>query len=237
MKVSIVIPFKDEALRLPKSLETLEKYAAGQYFDIELILVDDGSTDDTVGAIQMYMNQPHVRFLRHKHNRGKGAALRTGVAHTSGDYILCCDADFSTPITELTKLLHHIQEADIVIGSRAMPKSRIVEAQSKIRQYIGRSGNILIRLVLGLPFYDTQCGFKLYRQDCAQRLFHAAQYEGFSIDYEILYAAKQAGDRIKEVGVIWKHSAPSTVHPFYDSVRALRDLFKIRFGRSTQRNT
>lgn len=228
MDLSIVIPFKDEALRLPESLRKIEKFFSQESLSYKLILVDDGSTDNTIEEIGYFLNLPHVRLIRHVQNKGKGAALQTGVMKAQGKYVLCTDADLSTPIKEVTKLLRSIEQYDIVIGSRAV-KGAILEVKQPFhRQLIGKAGNLLIRMVLGLNLQDTQCGFKLYKRDVAQKLFQDLRFLGFSADYEVLYKAKNLGYSIREVGVIWKDSQPSRVDPVKDTYRALRDLVKLR---------
>lgn len=230
MHLSVVVPFKDEAHRLPKSLEKLNQFLSAQQFSSEIILVDDGSTDQTVESISYFVNQPHVRLLRHTQNKGKGAALKTGILQAQGKYILMSDADFSTPISELEKLQDYMYRGfAIVIGSRALPDSEILQKQPLYRRLIGKSGNILIRLVLGLPYKDTQCGFKLFKGEVAKDLFTDLKMLQWSFDYEVLYKAKKRGYSVKELGVIWEDDASSRVHIIKDSWRSLIDLFKIRF--------
>lgn len=231
MHLSIVIPFKNEASRLPESLRILDSYRTEQQTSSEIILVDDGSTDKTVDYLGKFLDNPSIRLVSHKENQGKGAALQTGVAHANGKYILCTDADLSTPITEIDKLQDYIYRGyDIVIGSRALPESCLEKKQSLLRRLLGKGGNILIRLILGLPYKDTQCGFKLYKRHVAQELFSRLTMKRFSCDYEILYLAGKNGYKVKEVGVRWRDSKPSSVRPFRDSFGALIDLIKIRFG-------
>lgn len=232
MYISIVIPFKDEAERLSNSLQKLDSYLHSQQHDYEVILVDDGSTDGTVEKIQYYLNQPAYRLLRHTQNQGKGAALQTGIMQAHGKYILMSDADFSTPIQEVEKLQDYIYRGfDMVIGSRALPGSTIIKKQPFYRRLLGKAGNFVIRFVLGLPYKDTQCGFKLFKRDVAQSLFSDLTMKRWSFDFEVLYKAKKRGYTVKELGVIWENDESSHVRVLHDSLGTLLDVFKIRFGK------
>ena len=173
MKVSVVIPFYNEKNRLPQTIQKVLDYFKGQEY--ELILVDDGSLDNTQESIQNYLNNEHVKLYIHDENKGKGAAIQTGIAYARGQYILFTDADMSTPIEEFEKLYNEIINGhDIAIGSRALKSSSIKKYQPSYRQKIGKAGNILIRLILGLPFKDTQCGFKLFKSNtCKKRKIYA----------------------------------------------------------------
>ncbi len=227
--LSIVIPAYNEARRLRQSVERIEEYFASRRYPHETLIVDDGSQDNTRQLAQeLAQAHPEIRVLQQPTNRGKGAATRRGVLASRGDYILCTDADLSTPIEELDKLLPRLERGfDVAIGSRKVPESRI--AQPLVRRIIGDLGNVLIRLVLRLPFYDTQCGFKLYRRKAARKLFGQLLMPRFSFDYEILSRAQKLNLHVAEVGVRWRHVEGSTVRA-RDVMRSFFDVFRVRFG-------
>lgn len=230
MNLTILIPFKDEKSRLPQSLVKLERYLNTKMADFEVILVDDGSTDGTVDAIKDFLNRPYVKLLKHKDNLGKGCAVKTGVMNASGKYILISDADFSTPIEEYEKLHDYMYRGfQIAIGSRALKTSKIIKKQRFFRRIIGRFGNLLARIILGLKYKDTQCGFKLFRGDVAVELFKNLKTTGWAFDFEILKMAQKKGFKIQEIGVVWENNEFSHIRLFKDSFKSLVDLFKIRF--------
>ena len=170
----------------------------------------------------------HVRVIKARHNRGKGAALRLGTLLSRGRYVLMTDADLSTPIDEVDKLLGRVRRGyDVAIGSRKVTGAVIV--QPWYRRIISSANNALTRAVLGLPFRDTQCGFKLYKREAAQQLFGPLRLPRFSFDYEILNRAKQLGLRVAEVGVVWEHADNSTVRT-QDAFSMFADVFRVRFG-------
>lgn len=230
--LSIVIPAYNEGRRLPATLLAIARYlyADTRFSAHEIIIVDDGSSDDTQDIARRFADeQPNVRVLGDEGNNGKGWALRRGILASRGEYILCTDADLSTPIEEVGKLVRPLEEAgvDIAIGSRKVAGSDSI--QPIYRQILSFAGNSLIRVVLQLPFKDTQCGFKLYKREAALRLFKNLQLHRFSFDFEILSTAKKLGMTVAEVGVRWKHSDYSTVRT-RDVVQSFFDVFRIRFG-------
>ncbi len=229
-ELSIVIPFKDEAVRLPKSLAKILDYADKHLPSVELILVDDGSRDGSQKAIQQYLKDGRVTLLVHAINQGKGAAVRTGVLAAKGKLVLFTDADLATPIKELKKLQTTLskQHCDLAIGSRAVPGSVILTRQSLFRVLIGKGGNKIIRLVTGLPFHDTQCGFKLFKTNVAQDLLQEQHFPKWSFDIEVLYKAKLKNYTVCEVPVEWADVPGSKVQSFSDPLQVLSDVFKIR---------
>lgn len=232
MRASIVVPFKDEAQRLPQSLMAIITYSEEQMRgDYEVILVDDGSTDNTVARLAiMLAANPHVRLLRHTHNKGKGRAVQSGIRASKGDLVLFTDADLSTPIYEFPKLSSAIAAgADIAIGSRALPGSIVLPHRVWYRELLGRGSNIIIRLFLGLPLHDTQCGFKMFTRAAAQSLFADIRMPRWSFDFEVLYKAQQAGMHIAEVPVRWQNAEGSKLRA-YDILQCLVDVFRVRFG-------
>lgn len=227
--ISVIIPFYNEENRLPDTLERVLSFFDASGRDYEIILVNDGSTDGTVHSVYNYFDHETVQIIHHEYNAGKGAAIQTGVRHARGDYIFFTDADLSTPINEFARLFSELEKGkDLVIASRALRDSRIITTQPVYRQRIGRIGNVLIQKVLGLPFYDTQCGFKLFRGDVARSLFDQLTIKRWGFDYEVLYLAYKEGYSILEIGVEWHDSQPSRFHPIKDSARCFFDLLKIK---------
>ncbi len=228
-EISIVIPFKDEEARLPKTLAAVLKYAKRFYPLFEIILVDDGSTDNSINNVKSLSEESCVRFVSHKLNKGKGAAVRSGVLAARGKLILFSDADLSTPIKELGHMMSILKEndCDIVIGSRALPGSRITTPQPLSRVFVGKVGNLFIRLMTGMPFKDTQCGFKLFTRQAARELFAEQHFPGWSFDIEVLLKATQKKYHICEVPVEWHDVIGSKVSPVRDAIRVLLDVVRI----------
>ncbi|MEK9167019.1 MAG: dolichyl-phosphate beta-glucosyltransferase [Patescibacteria group bacterium] len=213
MKLSVIIPAYNEEKRIAKTLEEIREYLKD--FDHELIVVDDGSSDGTSA----------FSHLTYKQNMGKGYAIKKGVEIANGDLILFIDADNATPIEELTKFLKI--DADIIIGSRYLPESRIERKQSHLRILIGRLGNLIISLLVIKNIKDTQCGFKLFKKTVAKELFSELQTYRFGFDIEILARAQKKHMKIVEVPVTWLHNNNSRVRPIRDALKTLLDLIKI----------
>lgn len=235
--LSIIIPAYNEARRLPATLERVAEYLKRSPMPThEIIVVDDGSSDSTANIASEFVKRRdirNVRILRAGRNRGKGAALRTGVLAAQGEFVLCTDADLSTPIGEMDKLLRPVRAgADVAIGSRRTSGS-IVLNKPLYRRVLSGASNMLIRAVLGLPFRDTQCGFKLYRREAALALFQTLSLPRFSYDFEILSRAQHRGMRVAEVGVRWEHSRLTTVRT-RDVMQSFIDVFRVRFGLTEQ---
>src|SRR5687767_9858410 len=207
LELSIVVPAYDEAARIAVTLVKTLDYLDRWHPKSELIVVDDGSKDDTRLVLEALSSRdPRLQVIAHERNRGKGAAVRTGVQASEGRYVLFMDADLATPIEELPKLIAYLENgADIVIGSRASALD-IRRNQPLVREMMGRTFNRIIRSLLDIPWGDTQCGFKLFRGDLARSLFAEAQIEGFAFDVEILLAAHARGSQIREVPVVWAHA-------------------------------
>lgn len=231
--ISIIIPSYNEAKDLPETLEKIIKYleACGRE-SFEIIVVDDGSNDDTVRIVSETASRDgRIRLLVNEINRGKGYSVRRGMLEARGRYILFTDADLSTPIGELDKLLECLKQGyDVVIGSRSLPGSEVRVHQPFYRELSGKIFNLLMRLLTGLPFSDTQCGFKCFRRKCAKEIFARQTIERFSFDVEDLYIAKKLGYRIKEAPVIWINSESTTVSFLKDSIRMFTDLLRIRIN-------
>jgi dolichyl-phosphate beta-glucosyltransferase len=232
--LSIVIPCYNEQDRLPASVDSIKSYMASRGLDYELILSDDGSTDATQDVIAAAMKDaPQVRTVRMPHNRGKGRALAEGVAVSKGDRVLLTDADLSTPIEELPKLEARLDAgAGVAIASRAVKGSQVVISQPIYRVLMGKVFNLIVQMMLLPGLWDTQCGFKLLRGDLARSIFVELKTDGFGYDPEVLFLAKRRGERIAEVPVVWRHSAPTKVVAIRHSLGMFRDVIRTRF-RST----
>jgi dolichyl-phosphate beta-glucosyltransferase len=229
--ISIIIAAFNEEKRIIPSLLKIKEYVTRQDLPYEIIVVDDGSTDSTHTVVRdLIKDIPHLKVIHYVPNKGKGHALRTGVLASKGEIILLTDADLSTPIEELSKLLPLLREnkCDIVIGSRALALSEIVKKQPWWRQSMGRLFNKLVKALVIENFKDTQCGFKVFRGDVARSLFKEAQIDRFAYDVEILAIGKKRGCKIVESPVRWINSPESKVDPIRDSMQMLFDLLKIR---------
>jgi len=225
---SIVIPAYNEAGRIVSSLEAIQQYAQGKDFSVEVIVVDDGSTDNTV---EVASAQAGVRVLRNQGNRGKGFSVRHGVLEARGELILFTDADLSAPIEEADKLLAAMDSshADAVVGSRALQRELIGAHQSLFREWGGRFFNLLVRIFSGLKIYDTQCGFKLFRGRTTRRAFELQRVDRFGFDPEILFLVERLGGKVVEVPVRWNHNAATKVHYLRDSLHMTLDLVVLRW--------
>lgn len=228
--LSVIIPAYNEAQRLHASLERVVAYLDQQPFRSELLVVDDGSTDDTAAIARQYAGErANVRILRYTMNRGKGHAVRVGMMEADGQLMLLCDADLSTPIEELEKLVDFVAQGhDVVIGSRALPDSDLRVHQPWLRERLGRSFNLLVRLLGVRGFADTQCGFKLFTRRAARDIFPRLFTDRWAFDVEALLVAKYMGYEIREVPVTWVNAAGSKVNVLRDALGTLRDLLRIR---------
>ncbi len=232
--LSIVIPAYNEGGRIRDSLAGLAAYLAARPETSEIVVVDDGSADATAAVVEEFacglpVGGPRLRLLRNGRNRGKGYSIKHGVLLSAGEFLLISDADFSTPIEELPRLMDKVAREGygIAIGSRGLKGSRIERRQPAWRELMGRCFNSLVRGITGLPFRDTQCGFKLMRREAVLDLFRAARIERFAYDVEILYLARKAGVKTAEVPVIWRDAAGSKVRPLTDSLDMLKDVLWI----------
>jgi glycosyltransferase involved in cell wall biosynthesis len=226
--LSIVIPAYNEAERIAGSLEAIQNYVRGKNFTVETILVDDGSTDNTV---EVASRHAEIRVLRNEGNRGKGFSVRRGVLEARGELILFTDADLSAPIEEADKLLAAMESshADAVVGSRALQRELIGIHQSLFREWGGRFFNLLVRIFTGLRIHDTQCGFKLFRRETTRRAFELQRVERFGFDPEVLFLVQRLGGTVVEVPVRWNHSPATKVRYLRDSLRMTLDLVVLRW--------
>jgi len=229
--LSIVIPAFNEARRLPQTLDRILEWLNQQTLSFsEVVVVDDGSTDSTPALVEEYCRSHRsVLLLRNPGNRGKGYAVRHGALDATGEWVLSTDADLSTPIEEVSKLFQTAenQRADIAIGSRAVDRSLVEIHQPLLREYSGRFFNLLMRAATGLPFRDTQCGFKLFRREAAKRVFTLQKQDGFSFDVEDLVIASKLGLRVVEVAVRWRN-AEGTKVSLSQGLKSFSDLLRIR---------
>jgi glycosyltransferase involved in cell wall biosynthesis len=230
--LSVVIPVYNEEGRISQSLSKVAQYLREQTERCELIVVNDGSVDRTHEVLRETCRDiPEARMISFPANHGKGFAVRSGVLEAEGEYILFSDADLSAPITEAERLLGPLaEEYDVVIGSRALKREWIEVRQSSAREAAGKLFNRFLRTVTGLPFRDTQCGFKAFRREAARRLFRMQTIDGFGFDPEILYLARKLGFRVLEVPVHWAHEEDSKIRLARDGARMAVDVFKIRWN-------
>jgi dolichyl-phosphate beta-glucosyltransferase len=215
--LSVVIPAFNEAARIERALERVCEYLEGRGVTWEIIVADDGSRDSTGLIVQRFIatqtSPARVRLVRLPQNRGKGAALRAGVAATSGARILTMDADLATPIEDLDTLARALDDGvQVATGSRAVPGSNVTRPQSPLRVLLGRAGNLWIRSLAVPGVHDTQCGFKLFAGDVGRKLFALSREDRFGIDIEVLcLAQRHLGLKVAEVGVHWEHQDGSKV--------------------------
>lgn len=231
--LSVIIPAYNEAVRLGTTLTAVVNYLRQSWPDAEVIVVDDGSTDGTAAlAREIFNNSGNLRtsVISYKSNLGKGRAVRLGLLAGRGDVALFSDADLSTPISEAPKLVEPIMngEFDVTVGSRALDRRLIGAHQPWRREQAGRIFNLAVRLATGLPFWDTQCGFKAFRMSVCRPLVESATVDRFGFDVELLYLAFRAGLRMKEVPVRWDHNEGSKVSLGSDSFRMLNEVVLIR---------
>jgi dolichyl-phosphate beta-glucosyltransferase len=231
--LSIIVPAYNEAERLGLTLRTINDYLEEQAFESELIIVDDGSSDETVAVASGHLadsSRVKAQVIPVKPNRGKGHAVCTGLLAASAPIALFTDADLSTPITETPKLVAPIERGDydLTFGSRALDRSLIGVHQPWRREQGGRVFNFLVKLATGLPFWDTQCGFKAFRLSACKPIIEAATINRFGFDVELLYVASLAGLRLREVPVRWDHNEGSKVSVMRDSLRMFDEVRAIR---------
>jgi glycosyltransferase involved in cell wall biosynthesis len=232
---SFIIPAYNESVRIRPTLDELLRYLREQEWDAEILVVNDGSRDDTAQIVRKYgETHPQVLLVENPGNRGKGFSVRNGMLHARGAVCLFTDADLSSPMSEAHKLFEAIaQGADIAIGSRWLEVELQTEPQPLYRQVFGRIFNLLLRVILGLHFADTQCGFKAFRRDAAQRIFPLQKIEGWGFDPEILFLARRAGLSVTEVPVLWAHSEGTRLHPLRDGMRMFVEVLRIRWNAMT----
>src|SRR6267378_6762867 len=214
-KLSVVIPAFNEEERLPATLERIASYINASGRNTEVIVVDDGSADGTMRVAESFRGQiADIRVVSNGQNRGKGFSVRRGSIESVGEIVLFTDADLSAPIEEADKLLAKMDEYDVAIGSRAVNRELIEVHESRFREFAGIIFNRIVRVILRLPFVDTQCGFKAFRREKCKILFEQQTIERFGFDPELLYLARHHGLRTAEVAVRWAHSPATKVNMF-----------------------
>jgi dolichyl-phosphate beta-glucosyltransferase len=231
-RYSIVIPAYNETARIEGALSAVSGCIRARGWDAEVLVVDDGSTDDTAALVEFWAQRhPEVRLIRNDRNRGKGYSVRNGMLRAAGEIVMFTDADLSSPIEEAERLFAAIEAgADIAIGSRWLTGRRIVHKQPLYRRVFGRCFNALTRTIMRLPFADTQCGFKAFRHEAAQLVFGLQRIERWGFDPEILFIGIKRGLRITEVPVTWGHDERSRISYLRDGMQMLLELVYVRWS-------
>jgi glycosyltransferase involved in cell wall biosynthesis len=229
-RLSIVIPAYNEAARIEKTLERVLTCVQERGWDAEVMVVDDGSSDDTTEIVQEWMRRhDNLLLVKNKGNRGKGYSVRNGLLQATGDIVMFTDADLSAPMEEAQLLMDAIDAgADVAIGSRWLDKQRQTVHQPLYRRFFGRCFNAVTRRVMGLPFKDTQCGFKAFRREAAHTIFRLQTIERWGFDPEILFIARKLKYRIVEVPVTWGHDERSRMSYLKDGMKMLEEMAEIR---------
>jgi len=229
--LSIIIPSYNEESRLPATLERIAEYLADSGIKAEVVVVDDGSKDGTAAVAEYFcIKIPTLRVISNGANRGKGYSVRHGMQEARGRIALFTDADLSAPIEEAGKLIDALETFDVAIGSRAMDRSLISVHESPFREFAGIIFNKIVRIILWLPFVDTQCGFKAFRRERCGIVFEQQRIERFGFDPELLYLARHHGLRAVEIPVRWGHSPATKVSMLRDSIQMFIDVFTIRWN-------
>ena len=230
-KYSIVIPAYNESARIRTTIEKILGHIQRRDWNAEVLVVNDGSTDDTPQIVQTYAaDNPVLHLIDNPGNRGKGYSVRNGMLHACGEVILFSDADLSSPIEEADKLFAAVQGGvDVAMGSRWLRRELQTQRQPLYRQVFGRVFNLALRILLGLHYQDTQCGFKAFSRRAVQSIFPLQHIERWGFDPEILYLAQRFGFRIEEVPVKWAHRDGTRINPLRDGLRMFAELLKIRW--------
>lgn len=228
--LSIIIPAYNEEKRLLPTLNKICAYLSNQGFPYEIIVVDDGSTDDTLQMVRNFASsEENVVILVNGQNSGKGYSVKKGMLSARGKYVFFTDADLSTPIEEIEKCLPYLKNGyDVVIGSRSLPESDITIHQPWYREKMGKIFNSMVNMVLVKGIIDTQCGFKGFKKEVVKTVFSRCGIDGFSFDVEALYLSRKFNFKIKEIPIRWENSALSKVNPARHSLQMFRDLFRIK---------
>jgi glycosyltransferase involved in cell wall biosynthesis len=231
-KYSIVIPAYNESTRLPATLDSVVCCIRKQGWAAEVIVVNDGSSDTTAEVVRDFARTAaEVRLIENPGNRGKGYSVRSGMLQAQGDVVLFTDSDLSAPIEEAERLFAAIEQgADIAIGSRWLESGRQTHKQPLYRQFFGRCFNAVTRMVMGLHFADTQCGFKAFTRQAAQAVFPLQTIERWGFDPEILFIALQRGLRVVEVPVSWAHDERTRMSYLKDGMKMLEEIATIRWN-------
>ncbi|MBU6451547.1 MAG: glycosyltransferase family 2 protein [Cyanobacteria bacterium REEB67] len=230
--LSVIIPAYNEESRLPSTLESVYEYLEHSGHTFEIIVVDDGSLDGTCQVVEDFaLHHDGLRLISYAPNQGKGCAVRTGMLAGRGDYLLMNDADGSSPIEEVDKLLAALKSgASVAIGSRAKADPEAVVKAQLHRKYIGNTFNLIVQSLLLPGIQDTQCGFKLFTRAAAHDIFAVARLNGYAFDVELLYIAKLRAYKISEVAINWTNAVGSKVNVLTDSPRMFLEVLRITFG-------
>jgi glycosyltransferase involved in cell wall biosynthesis len=231
-RLSIVIPAYNESARIEATLERVMACVYDQGWDAEVLVIDDGSKDDTAAIVERWMDaHARLHLIKNPGNRGKGYSVRNGLLQAAGDIVMFTDADLSAPMEEANRLIAAIEDgADVAIGSRWMDRARQTIHQPLYRQFFGRCFNAITRGVMGLPFKDTQCGFKAFRRETAQIVFRLQRIERWGFDPEILFIARNLKYSIREVPVTWGHDERSRMSYLKDGLKMLEEMATIRWN-------
>jgi glycosyltransferase involved in cell wall biosynthesis len=231
-RYSIIVPAYNEGARVGATLEQILDHLRAQQWNAEVVVVNDGSRDDTLEVLTRFAREhPQVRVLENPGNQGKGYAVRNGMTNARGEVLLFTDADMSSPIAEAGKLFAALEQgADVAIGSRWLDPSLQFQRQSLQRQALSRLYNLFLRIVLLFPYRDTQCGFKAFTRRAAEMIFPRQRVTRWGFDPEILFLAHRMGLKVAEVPVRWGHDAGSKIHPLRDGLRMGLDALKIRWS-------
>lgn len=234
-RYSIIIPAYNEGARLGATLDRVLNHVADRHWDAEVIVVNDGSKDNTAELVRSRADaNPTLRLIENPGNRGKGYSVRNGMLNAKGEILLFTDADLSSPIEEASKLFTAIDGgADVAIGSRWVRPNLQTQRQSLLRQFYGRIFNLALRILLGLKFKDTQCGFKAFTRKAAAMLFPAQTIERWGFDAELLYIAQRLGLKVKEIAVVWSHTEGTRISPLRDGLRMFTEVLAIRWNAFT----
>jgi glycosyltransferase involved in cell wall biosynthesis len=230
-RYSIIVPAYNESRRISETLENILSYMREQHWSAEIVAVDDGSSDDTPAIIgEFAAAHPEVRLICNPGNQGKGFSVRNGMLNARGELLLFTDADLSAPMTEASKLFAALENgADVAIGSRWLDPALQFVRQPLRRRIFSRSFNLFIKLLLGLQFRDTQCGFKAFTRAAAAIIFPRQRIHRWGFDPEVIYIAVRKGLKVVEVPVAWGHDERSTIHPFRDGLRMGLEALKVRW--------
>ena len=230
--LSIVIPAFNESARIQHTLDRVMNCVEAQGWDAEVLVVDDGSKDDTAEIVTRWMKiYPRLHLIQNPGNRGKGYSVRNGLLQAAGDVVMFTDADLSAPMEEAELLLQAIDRgADVAIGSRWMDRTRQTIHQPLYRQFFGRCFNWITRTVMGLPFKDTQCGFNAFKRPAAQIIFRLQRIERWGFDPEILFIARKLMYAVCEVPVTWGHDERSRISYLKDGMKMLEEMAYIRYN-------
>jgi glycosyltransferase involved in cell wall biosynthesis len=234
---SIVIPAYNESARIPATLQSVVACIHKNGWSAEVIVVNDGSRDQTAEVVGDFAaHAPEIRLVENPGNRGKGYSVRNGILQAQGEVVMFTDSDLSAPIEEAERLFAAIAAgADIAIGSRWLEKDRQTHRQPLYRQFFGRCFNAVTRLVMGLRFADTQCGFKAFTRAAAQTVFQLQTIERWGFDPEILFIALKRGFRVVEVSVSWAHDERTRMSYLKDGLTMLQEIAQIRWNALTGR--